>query len=184
VKRAQPAADTESNNADLYYSYSAQDLIGEEVSFPFADRTLSNALFTLSTPRIPHVRALACRCASLCIACPRTRTCTLALVLTRHRPSPCASPHTLDLDLDLASPCAVTSVPLPSRHPSHVRPSLVPHIPPPRFTCFCTPGMFSAISNLGAGGTQDVTLPNTANGDLYGSLTLTGFISGGICNGA
>jgi len=30
-----------------------KNLIGEEVSFPFADRTLSNALFTLSTPAHP-----------------------------------------------------------------------------------------------------------------------------------
>ncbi|KAF8512978.1 MFS general substrate transporter [Gautieria morchelliformis] len=50
------------------------------------------------------------------------------------------------------------------------------------FTCFCTPGMFSALNNLGAGGTQDITLSDTANGVLYGLFALTGFISGGICN--
>jgi hypothetical protein len=42
--------------------------------------------------------------------------------------------------------------------------------------------MFSAVSNLGAGGTQDVALSDTANGVLYGLFALTGLISGGICN--
>ena len=51
------------------------------------------------------------------------------------------------------------------------------------FTCFCTPGMFSALNNLGAGGTQDITLSDTANGVLYGLFAATGFVSGGICNG-
>jgi len=49
-------------------------------------------------------------------------------------------------------------------------------------TCFATPGMFSAISNLGAGGTQDVALSDTANGVLYGLFAVTGLVSGGICN--
>ena len=49
-------------------------------------------------------------------------------------------------------------------------------------TCFGTVGMFSAVSNLGAGGTEDVALSDTANGVLYGFFALTGFISGGICN--
>lgn len=49
-------------------------------------------------------------------------------------------------------------------------------------TCFGTPGMFSAVSNLGAGGTQDVALSDTSNGVLYGLFALTGLISGGICN--
>ncbi|EKM56291.1 uncharacterized protein PHACADRAFT_253342 [Phanerochaete carnosa HHB-10118-sp] len=49
-------------------------------------------------------------------------------------------------------------------------------------TCFATPGMFSAVSNLGAGGTQDVSLSDTANGVLYGMFALTGLISGGINN--
>lgn len=42
--------------------------------------------------------------------------------------------------------------------------------------------MFTAISNLGAGGTHNIILSDTANGVLYGTLTLTGLISGGICN--
>jgi hypothetical protein len=42
--------------------------------------------------------------------------------------------------------------------------------------------MFSAVSNLGAGGTQDVALSDTANGVLYGLFALTGLVSGGICN--
>ncbi|KAI0074214.1 MFS general substrate transporter [Panus rudis PR-1116 ss-1] len=50
------------------------------------------------------------------------------------------------------------------------------------FTCFATVGMFSAVSNLGAGGTQDVTLSDIANGVLYGMFALTGIISGGINN--
>jgi len=49
-------------------------------------------------------------------------------------------------------------------------------------TCFATVGMFSAVSNLGAGGTQDVSLSDTANGVLYGMFALTGLISGGINN--
>ncbi|KAF8530059.1 MFS general substrate transporter [Hysterangium stoloniferum] len=49
-------------------------------------------------------------------------------------------------------------------------------------TCFCTVGMFSAVSNLGAGGLQDVSLSDTANGVLYGFFSLTGLVSGGICN--
>jgi hypothetical protein len=51
-------------------------------------------------------------------------------------------------------------------------------------TCFATVGMFSAVSNLGAGGTQDVSLSDTANGVLYGMFALTGLISGGINNRA
>ncbi|KAI0938362.1 hypothetical protein AcV5_000058 [Taiwanofungus camphoratus] len=49
-------------------------------------------------------------------------------------------------------------------------------------TCFATVGMFSAVSNLGAGGTEDVSLSDTANGVLYGMFAVTGLISGGICN--
>jgi MFS family permease len=49
-------------------------------------------------------------------------------------------------------------------------------------TCFATVGMFSAVSNLGAGGTQDVALSDTANGVLYGLFALTGLVSGGINN--
>jgi len=48
---------------------------------------------------------------------------------------------------------------------------------------FATVGMFSAVSNLGAGGLQDVSLSDTANGVLYGTFALTGLISGGINNG-
>ncbi|GJJ14230.1 hypothetical protein Clacol_008493 [Clathrus columnatus] len=49
-------------------------------------------------------------------------------------------------------------------------------------TCFATVGMFSAVSNLGAGGQQDVSLSDTSNGVLYGFFAVTGLISGGICN--
>lgn len=42
--------------------------------------------------------------------------------------------------------------------------------------------MFSAVSNLGAGGTQNLTLSDTANGVLYGMFALTGLVSGGIAN--
>jgi hypothetical protein len=49
---------------------------------------------------------------------------------------------------------------------------------------FATVGMFSAVSNLGAGGLQDVSLSDTANGVLYGTFALTGLISGGINNGS
>jgi len=49
-------------------------------------------------------------------------------------------------------------------------------------TCFATVGMFSAVSNLGAGGTQDVVLSDTANGVLYGTFALSGLVSGGINN--
>ena len=44
--------------------------------------------------------------------------------------------------------------------------------------------MFSAVSNLGAGGTQDVALSDTSQGVLYGMFALTGLISGGINNRA
>jgi hypothetical protein len=49
-------------------------------------------------------------------------------------------------------------------------------------TCFATTGMYSAISNLGAGGTQDVALSDTTNGILYGFFAVTGLVSGGINN--
>ncbi|KAH9164517.1 MFS general substrate transporter [Lactarius sanguifluus] len=49
-------------------------------------------------------------------------------------------------------------------------------------TCFATVGMFSAVSNLGAGGLQDTALVDTANGVLYGMFALTGLVSGGINN--
>jgi len=53
---------------------------------------------------------------------------------------------------------------------------------PPGITCFATVGMFSAVSNLGAGGLQDTALVDTANGVLYGMFALTGLVSGGINN--
>ncbi|KAH9948043.1 MFS general substrate transporter [Amylocystis lapponica] len=49
-------------------------------------------------------------------------------------------------------------------------------------TCFATVGMFSAVSNLGAGGTQDIALSDTANGVLYGCFAITGLVAGGINN--
>ncbi|KAF8517384.1 MFS general substrate transporter, partial [Hysterangium stoloniferum] len=49
-------------------------------------------------------------------------------------------------------------------------------------TCFCTVGMYIALNNLGAGGIQDISLSDTANGVLYGFFALIGLISGGICN--
>jgi hypothetical protein len=51
-------------------------------------------------------------------------------------------------------------------------------------TCFATVGMFSAVSNLGAGGTQDTALSDISNGVLYGTFALTGLVSGGINNRA
>lgn len=49
-------------------------------------------------------------------------------------------------------------------------------------TCFATVGMFQAVVNLGAGGTQDVALSDIANGVLYGVFALAGFVSGGVTN--
>lgn len=49
-------------------------------------------------------------------------------------------------------------------------------------TCFATVGMYQAVSNLGAGGIQDVSLSDTATGVLYGMFALTGLISGAINN--
>lgn len=48
------------------------------------------------------------------------------------------------------------------------------------FLAFCSVGMFSAISNLGAGGTQDVQLSDIANSVLYGMFFLGGFFGGSI----
>ncbi|EIW52009.1 MFS general substrate transporter [Trametes versicolor FP-101664 SS1] len=50
------------------------------------------------------------------------------------------------------------------------------------FTCFATAGMFSAVSNLGAGGLSDITLSDTSQGVLYGLFAVTGLVSGGINN--
>jgi len=49
-------------------------------------------------------------------------------------------------------------------------------------TCFGTVGMFSSVTNLGAGGLKNVPLSDTANGVLYGMFAITGLISGGINN--
>lgn len=48
------------------------------------------------------------------------------------------------------------------------------------FVCFLSPGLFNALSGLGAGGQQDVALVDTANGLLYGVFCLTGFVAGSI----
>lgn len=65
-------------------------------------------------------------------------------------------------------------------------PRVLSHFPSVHFRpfSFATVGMFSAVSNLGAGGLQDVALSDTANGVLYGTFALTGLISGGINNRA
>ena len=52
----------------------------------------------------------------------------------------------------------------------------------PHVYSFATVGMFSAISNLGAGGLSNVALSDTANGVLYGCFAVIGLVSGGICN--
>ncbi|PCH44646.1 hypothetical protein WOLCODRAFT_26919 [Wolfiporia cocos MD-104 SS10] len=49
-------------------------------------------------------------------------------------------------------------------------------------TCFATVGMFQAVSNLGAGGTENLTLSDTSNGVLYGCFAVAGCFSGGINN--
>ncbi|CCM01346.1 uncharacterized protein FIBRA_03396 [Fibroporia radiculosa] len=49
-------------------------------------------------------------------------------------------------------------------------------------TCFATVGMFNAVSNLGAGGLENISLSDTANGVLYGMFALTGLVSGSINN--
>ncbi|TQV93462.1 hypothetical protein V2A60_010136 [Cordyceps javanica] len=50
------------------------------------------------------------------------------------------------------------------------------------FVAFCSVGMFSAISNLGAGGMQDVQLSDIANSVLYGCFFLGGFFAGSVNN--
>ncbi len=50
------------------------------------------------------------------------------------------------------------------------------------FVCFATVGMFSAVSNLGAGGTQSITLSNITNAVLYALFALTGLVSGSFNN--
>ncbi|AFR98414.1 hypothetical protein J008_06397 [Cryptococcus neoformans] len=48
--------------------------------------------------------------------------------------------------------------------------------------CFCSVGMFSAVSGLGAGGTQDTALSDTANAVLYGVFAIMGIFAGSINN--
>ncbi|CAK9781601.1 MFS general substrate transporter [Cutaneotrichosporon oleaginosum] len=50
------------------------------------------------------------------------------------------------------------------------------------FVCFLTPGMFNALSNLGAGGAQDVALVDITNSLLYAMFCIVGFFSGSIHN--
>lgn len=50
------------------------------------------------------------------------------------------------------------------------------------FVAFCSVGMFSAISNLGAGGTQDTQLSSTANACLYATFAIGGFFAGSVNN--
>ena len=42
--------------------------------------------------------------------------------------------------------------------------------------------MYSAVSNLGAGGTQDIALSDMGNGVLYGCFAIMGFSAGGVTN--
>ncbi|VDB95440.1 unnamed protein product [Peniophora sp. CBMAI 1063] len=50
------------------------------------------------------------------------------------------------------------------------------------FTLFCTSGMFSAVSNLGAGGTEDIALSDMANAVHYGLFAIAGLFAGGVTN--
>ncbi|KAG5984644.1 hypothetical protein E4U55_003865 [Claviceps digitariae] len=50
------------------------------------------------------------------------------------------------------------------------------------FVAFCSVGMFGAISNLGAGGIDDVQLSDVANSVLYGTFFCGGFFGGSINN--
>ena len=42
--------------------------------------------------------------------------------------------------------------------------------------------MYVAVSNLGAGGTEDVSLSDTSNAVLYAMFALTGLVGGGVNN--
>lgn len=42
--------------------------------------------------------------------------------------------------------------------------------------------MYVAVTNLGAGGTEDVALSDTSNAVLYAMFSITGLVSGGINN--
>lgn len=50
--------------------------------------------------------------------------------------------------------------------------------------CLCCPGMFNALSGLGAGGSMssNVALTDAANGALYGCFAIVGFFAGSITN--
>ncbi|KAI9488228.1 MFS general substrate transporter [Zychaea mexicana] len=52
------------------------------------------------------------------------------------------------------------------------------------FVCLCCPGMFNALSGLGAGGlmASDITLTNTANSVLYALFAVVGFVAGSVTN--
>ncbi|PWZ03589.1 MFS general substrate transporter [Testicularia cyperi] len=50
------------------------------------------------------------------------------------------------------------------------------------FVVFCTVGMFSSVSNLGAGGTQSITLSNISNAVLYAFFAFSGLFSGAVNN--
>ncbi|KAI8388478.1 major facilitator superfamily domain-containing protein [Radiomyces spectabilis] len=50
--------------------------------------------------------------------------------------------------------------------------------------CLCCPGMFNALSGLGAGGSMssNVALTDAANGALYGCFAIVGFFAGSFTN--
>ncbi|KAI8880879.1 MFS general substrate transporter [Backusella circina FSU 941] len=50
--------------------------------------------------------------------------------------------------------------------------------------CLCCPGMFNALSGLGAGGSMssNVSLTDSANGALYGCFAIVGFFAGTFTN--
>lgn len=50
--------------------------------------------------------------------------------------------------------------------------------------CLCCPGMYNALSGLGAGGSMssNVGLIDSANGALYGCFAIVGFFSGTFTN--
>lgn len=50
--------------------------------------------------------------------------------------------------------------------------------------CLCCPGMFNALSGLGAGGSMssNIGLIDAANGALYGCFAIVGFFAGSVTN--
>jgi hypothetical protein len=46
--------------------------------------------------------------------------------------------------------------------------------------CFLSPGLFNALSGLGAGGTQDIVLVDIGNSVLYAMFAIFGIIGGTI----